>query len=194
VNIKTGEKQMQNKLMTTLATLLIFTAMIPALSSEVILDKKVGSFADAPTGFWKDVGTPAGWLSSTKNPYLYTTATKFIQVPAGVTVCYVTGKKVTANTCYKIEADLGGRDKDSVYAAIMATENSDGTGKAVELVRVTRTIEDGDTYRLVAVSANSKKVNDAVVGYYLRVELGLTKGRVGYFKNISVISDFPEAK
>ena len=191
---------MQNKLMMTLATIFILTAMSPALRSEVVLDKKVCSFADAPTGYWRDVGIPAGWLPRAKDSedvlqyHLYTTATKFIQIPDGVTVSYVTGKKVTKDTCYKIEADLGGRDKDSVYATLMATENSDGTGKAVELVRVTRTIEGGDTYILVATSANSEKVNDAVVGYYLHVVLGVTKGRVGYFKNISVVSDLAEAK
>lgn len=185
---------MPNRLLTFMITFLFFVFLSFTLRAEVILDKGNGSFADAPTGFWKDVGNPPGWLSSTKNPYLYTAGTKFIQVPFGVTVSYMTGKKVTTGTCYKIEADLGGKDEPSVYVALMATENSDGTGKSVELVRAARNVEGSNTYTLVASSANSERTKDAVAGYYLRVELGIAKGRMGYFKNISVTSDYPETK
>jgi len=162
-----------------------FSLLSSALRAEIILGKK-GSFADAPTGYWKDVGGPEGWVPSNDKASLYTTSgAKFIQISLGVTLSYNTEKKVTADTRYLLKADLGGMNNPSVYAVLTATEKSDGTGNSIELIRITRDVEGTNTYVLITVSNTCLPAKNTI-GYYLRVELGLDSGSIGYFRNIYV--------
>ena len=149
----------------------------------------------APTG-WSVIGSPSYRMyNSAANGGATTTIRA--QLIDGVMGAYNTGLVVPTGSFYKVTADLGAFSNLVANVWVYGTENSDGTGNAIELAHVsylgTQTTRT-DVYWLTTVTATGGDTT-AADGYFTQVRFGTTEaatppieneGDDSYFSNFVV--------
>ena len=149
---------------------------------------------DIPTG-WSvvDNGAPAYRFYNSAGNGGSTTAIRG-QYFDNALASYNTGLLVDRTQAYKITADLGASTNMLANVWVYATENSDGTGNAVELTHASY-LGQYDNYTqvqfLTTVTATGAPPPSAASGYYVQVRFGTTVLEEppipdGYYANLVV--------
>ncbi|OHB53740.1 MAG: hypothetical protein A2Y12_18845 [Planctomycetes bacterium GWF2_42_9] len=178
--------------MKTLVTALILSSLLFAGSicnAAIIMDETHhnGSFSYGPAGsvsagYWYNTpnALPTGWTEI--NPYMYTTALKWIQAGSTADAVNNTGEVISAYEAFTVSAALGGGQGVDAWVRVYATQNADGTGDKVLLASVNRLGLSTDGYNLFNVTgAQGTPAASSLVGYYVQVRIGGPYSDFGHY-------------
>ena len=175
---------------TVYAVLGALALLMGSAGAEIIMDADTrnGSFTNGfvYNTFW-NTDPPTGWSVVDNGAPAYrfynfaanggaTTAIRG-QYFDNALAAYNTGLPVDRTQAYKITADLGASTNMLANVWVYATENTDGTGNAVELTHVSylgQYDNYGQVQFLTTVTATGTPPPSAASGYYVQVRFGTT--------------------